>query len=126
MMPSSNVRQRFLQRLTEYNRHEVEVVGDENCQFRATAHQLGSSELHMDVREQLRENQASYEEVVTTDYIQYCDAMARDIEWGNHFTLQAASYMFGVVINVLCVVTSTNYMNLVQVRRQGEHGEDCR
>ncbi|VVA92743.1 unnamed protein product [Arabis nemorensis] len=54
----------------------------------------------------------------------YLENMSSDGYWGDHITLQAAANLFGVVINVLDVTTSTSTINLVEIRPQGEQNED--
>jgi len=69
---------------------------DGNCQFRALSVALyGHEDCHGAVRErvvqQLKLAPSDYAEFVHEPYSHYLERMARDGEWGDHVTLQAAS-----------------------------------
>jgi hypothetical protein len=86
-------RQRLDLRLDMYGLVERTIKGDGNCQFRALADQLYSTQrLHAFVRERvawrLRAFPGVYSAFVPGDYDAYCEAMARSGEWGDHVTLQ--------------------------------------
>ncbi|KAG1659377.1 hypothetical protein FOA52_007840 [Chlamydomonas sp. UWO 241] len=99
-------RSRLLVTLAAYDLTERVVKGDGACQFRALSDQLYGTETHHSaVRErivtQLRRNNQRYSGFVPSDFGSYCDAMAKESEWGDHVTLQAAADAFCLRIMVL-------------------------
>lgn len=98
-------RERLEHALDLYGASAIPVKGDGNCQFRALAQQLhGGEDPHRSVRarvlQQLKVNADHYAPFVHEPFARYLERMARDGEWGDHVTLQAASDTFGVQINV--------------------------
>jgi len=98
-------RQLLRRRLDGIGLRENEVDGDGNCQFRAIADQLyGLSDLYAEVRtdivEHLRSNSSRYSAFVPDSYDTYIENMGRDGTWGDHLTLQAASNVYGLEIQV--------------------------
>ena len=102
-----------------------QMTADGNCQFRALAHHLlGNQELHSVVRaavaRRLIDNRRQYasrqyflpDELV--DYSEYVEGMTISGEWGDRLTLQVASDIYNVSINV---VTSHGH-DVIQPRNQ--------
>ena len=85
---------------------ENEVGADGNCQFRAIADQLYDSpdrykEVRADIVEHLRSNVSLYSGFVhDIQYDAYIEDMRRDRTWGDHVTLQAASNVYGLEIQL--------------------------
>lgn len=82
------------------------VQADGNCQFRALSVQLYGDEAHHTslrdlVVKQLRERQDRYAGYMLGTYEEYLERMARDGEWGDNVTLQAASDLLQCEIHVL-------------------------
>eukprot|EP00250_Pteridium_aquilinum_P004496 c14696_g1_i1 orf=216-938(+) len=110
--------QRLLERLYEYGLEERKMSGDGNCQFRAISDQLyRTPEKHKYVRKhviyQLKARKDLYQEYVPMKYKDYIRKMAKQGEWGDHVTLQAAADCFGMKI---CLVTSfkdTRYIEIM-------------
>merc|ERR1712232_682580 len=82
------------------------VEADGNCQFRAlAAHLYGDEARHAELRalvvRQLQAKPQRYAPYVQGTYDEYTKRMARDTEWGDNVTLQAASDVLGREIHVL-------------------------
>lgn len=76
------------------------VQGDGNCQFRALSQQLnGTEDNHASLRarivEQLKKEPERYQDFVYEEYSDYVKRIARDGQWGDNVTLQAASDLLG-------------------------------
>lgn len=95
------------------------VQADGNCQFRALSAQLYGDEKHhsalrAQVVEQLRCKRERYEPYIHgVSYDDYLTRMARDAEWGDNVSLQAASDALGCPINVF---TDTPGSEIVELR----------
>ncbi|KAH8062579.1 thiol-dependent ubiquitin-specific protease [Aureococcus anophagefferens] len=86
----------------DFGLREHEVAGDGNCQFRALAHQLAADverrgEVRARVARQLALERERYEDFcvvdeasVDADFDGFVRRMAKDAEWGDNVTLQAA------------------------------------
>mmetsp|Transcript_22342 Transcript_22342/g.61927 ORF Transcript_22342/g.61927 Transcript_22342/m.61927 type:complete len:201 (-) Transcript_22342:376-978(-) len=99
-------RRRLSHVLDLYQAKRRSVAGDGNCQFRALSLQLHDSEdCHRAVRqcvvEQLKTRPDLYAPFVEGAYDRYIARMARNTEWGDHITLQAACDALGCEIHVL-------------------------
>ena len=101
-----------------------QMTGDGNCQFRALAHHLlGNQELHSVVRAEvvarLIDNRPQYENpefwalwvlpAELDNYNEYVEGMTGDGEWGDDITLQVASDIYNVSINVVTPYTSMSH-----------------
>jgi hypothetical protein len=99
-------RQLLRRRLDGLGLRENEVGADGNCQFRAIADQLYDSpdrykEVRADIVEHLRSNESLYSGFVhDIQYDAYIEDMGRDRTWGDHVTLQAASNVYGLEIQL--------------------------
>ena len=105
------------QRLRAYGLQEKTIKGDGNCQFRSLADQLfGSPERHSEVRRmviaQLVRSAEDYEVFVPDDYPDYVRKMARDGEWGDHLTLQAAADVYG---RRICILSTYEKNFLIEI-----------
>lgn len=114
-------------RIKLYGMREVVVKGDGNCQFRALAEQLyGDQSMHGTVRkvvaQQLRLFGELYREHVPGQYEEYCSAMARDGEWGDHVTLKAAADVYHTRIVVL---TSYESACFTEIEPRQQRGDQC-
>ena len=117
-------RKRLRDRLKDFGLREHEVAGDGNCQFRALAHQLAADvERHGEVRarvaRQLALERERYEDFcvideasVDADFDGFVRRMAKDAEWGDNVTLQAAADAYGVYV---CLVTSYEQRGILRV-----------
>ena len=117
-------RRRLRDRLKDFGLREHEVAGDGNCQFRALAHQLAADvERHGEVRarvaRQLALERERYEDFcvideasVDADFDGFVRRMAKDAEWGDNVTLQAAADAYGVYV---CLVTSYESRGILRV-----------
>ena len=117
-------RKRLRDRLKDFGLREHEVAGDGNCQFRALAHQLAADvERHGEVRarvaRQLALERERYEDFcvideasVDADFDGFVRRMAKDAEWGDNVTLQAAADAYGVYV---CLVTSYESRGILRV-----------
>ena len=56
---------------------------------------------------QLLENSKQYEKFILADYHYYCSNMGNLTVWGDNVTLQAASDVFGVRINLITSIKET-------------------
>ncbi|CAI5504121.1 unnamed protein product [Closterium sp. Naga37s-1] len=88
--------QTLTERLAVYGLRELPMVGDGNCQFRALADQLfRNANRHAAVRQavvqQMRAHSERYSPYVPDSFSRYLRHMARNGEWGDHITLQAAA-----------------------------------
>ncbi|CAI5511250.1 unnamed protein product, partial [Closterium sp. Naga37s-1] len=88
--------QTLTERLAVYGLRELPMVGDGNCQFRALADQLfRNANRHAAVRQavvqQMRAHSERYSPYVPDSFPRYLRHMARNGEWGDHITLQAAA-----------------------------------
>nr|GMC98825.1 probable receptor-like protein kinase At5g47070 isoform X2 [Ipomoea batatas] len=97
---------------------EREVEGDGNCQFRALSDQFYQTpEYHRDIRKrvvnQLKNNPEMYKEYIAMDYDAYLEMMARDGEWGDHVTLQAAADLYGVKILIITSFKDSWYIEII-------------
>ncbi|XP_002966964.2 uncharacterized protein LOC9631842 [Selaginella moellendorffii] len=100
--------QRLLERLQVYGLTEHKIPGDGNCQFRALSDQFyRTPDHHMFVRKevikQLKQDPEPYEGYVPMKFSDYLKKMAKNGEWGDHVTLQAAADVYGMKI---CLITS--------------------
>uniref|UniRef100_A0A803MMM9 ubiquitinyl hydrolase 1 n=1 Tax=Chenopodium quinoa TaxID=63459 RepID=A0A803MMM9_CHEQI len=105
-------------RLQVYGLFEVKVSGDGNCQFRALSEQMFKSpDYHKLVRKevvkQLKEHRSLYENYVPMKYKHYYKKMAKNGEWGDHITLQAAADKFAVKICLLTSFRDTCFIEIV-------------
>ena len=87
-------------RLKHYGLREKKVRGDGNCQFRALSDQLfGTPDRYVEVRRmaigQLKQSPDDYSPYVPEAFDAYVSTMAKDGEWGDHVTLQAAADVYG-------------------------------
>ncbi|KAK9678041.1 hypothetical protein RND81_11G184200 [Saponaria officinalis] len=110
--------ERLLQRLQVYGLFEVRVSGDGNCQFRALSDQMFKlPDYHKFVRKevvkQLKENKSLYEGYVPMKYKRYYKKMAKNGEWGDHVTLQAAADRFAAKICLLTSFRDTCFIEIV-------------
>ncbi|XP_024381135.1 OVARIAN TUMOR DOMAIN-containing deubiquitinating enzyme 9 [Physcomitrium patens] len=110
--------QRLLDRLVLYGLTEQKIKGDGNCQFRALSDQLyRNPELHKYVRKlvvkQLKANPEVYSNYVPMKYSDYLKKMAKNSEWGDHVTLQAASDHFGVKISLITSFRDTCFIEII-------------
>ena len=81
------------------------VEGDGNCQFRAMAKQLYGDEAHhaalrAQVVEELRRDRSTFECFIYEPYDEYLTRLAKNGEWGDNVTLQAACNVLGCEILV--------------------------
>lgn len=109
--------ERLTERLKLYELVEHKVQGDGNCQFRALSDQLYQSPDHHEfVREQiinqLKTNRDAYDGYVPMAYDDYLEKVARNGEWGDHVTLQAAADKYGVKIFVMTSFKDTCYIEI--------------
>jgi len=93
------------------------VAADGNCQFRALSVQLYGDEsqhaaLRQRVVQQLRERRDRYDGYMLGSYEEYLERMARDSEWGDNVTLQAASDILNCEIHVLTDNPGSDLLNL--------------
>jgi hypothetical protein len=101
----------------------ISVRGDGNCQFRAISLALlGDEEKHSSVRaavvEDMRKHPLPLESrramgaanVVTQAWTLYCDAMARNGEWGDQISLCVASRLFNVAFVLYNTDTHSQYL----------------
>lgn len=100
------------------------VKADGNCQFRALSVQLhGDEDHHVALRQrvvkQLQEKRERYEGYMPGTYEEYLERMAKDAEWGDNVTLQAASDLLKREIHVL-----TDRSELLEVQPEGGVGKD--
>ncbi|CAI5984834.1 unnamed protein product [Closterium sp. NIES-64] len=98
--------QTLTERLAVYGLRELPMVGDGNCQFRALADQLfRNANRHAAVRQavvqQMRAHSECYSPYVPDSFSRYLRHMARNGEWGDHITLQAAADKYGAKINLI-------------------------
>ncbi|CAI5945338.1 unnamed protein product, partial [Closterium sp. NIES-65] len=98
--------QTLTERLAVYGLRELPMVGDGNCQFRALADQLfRNANRHAAVRQavvqQMRAHSERYSPYVPDSFSRYLRHMARNGEWGDHITLQAAADKYGAKINLI-------------------------
>ncbi|CAN6273943.1 unnamed protein product [Urochloa humidicola] len=109
--------ERLTERLKLYELTEHKVKGDGNCQFRALSDQLYQTPDHHEfVREQiigqLKTNRDAYDGYVPMAYDDYLEKVARNGEWGDHVTLQAAADKYGVKIFVMTSFKDTCYIEI--------------
>ncbi|KAF8691755.1 hypothetical protein HU200_040148 [Digitaria exilis] len=109
--------ERLTERLKLYELVEHKVKGDGNCQFRALSDQLYQTPDHHEfVREQiisqLKANRDAYDGYVPMAYDEYLEKVARNGEWGDHVTLQAAADKYGVKIFVMTSFKDTCYIEI--------------
>uniref|UniRef100_K3YUZ8 ubiquitinyl hydrolase 1 n=1 Tax=Setaria italica TaxID=4555 RepID=K3YUZ8_SETIT len=109
--------ERLTERLKLYELIEHKVKGDGNCQFRALSDQLYQTPDHHEfVREQiinqLKTNRDAYDGYVPMAYDDYLEKVARNGEWGDHVTLQAAADKYGVKIFVMTSFKDTCYIEI--------------
>ncbi|PAN08982.1 hypothetical protein PAHAL_1G449700 [Panicum hallii] len=109
--------ERLTERLKLYELVEHKVKGDGNCQFRALSDQLYQTPDHHEfVREQiisqLKTNRDAYDGYVPMAYDDYLEKVARNGEWGDHVTLQAAADKYGVKIFVMTSFKDTCYIEI--------------
>ena len=107
-------------RLKHYGLREKKVRGDGNCQFRSLSDQLfGTMERHEEVRKmaigQLKSKSDLYKPYVPEDYEEYVSTMAKDGEWGDHITLQAAADVYG---RRICVLSSYKTSFIIDIKPQ--------
>jgi hypothetical protein len=115
-------RKRLLERLRFYGLKEKVVEGDGNCQFRALADQLWRNEkTHREVRRLVvarlthhRDQYAPF--ALCDDYDAYLDRMAKDGEWGDHLTLQAAADVFDA--EIVLVTSFPDDRSIIAIRPQ--------
>ncbi|KAG0453140.1 hypothetical protein HPP92_025494 [Vanilla planifolia] len=110
--------QRLLDRLQLYELVELKVQGDGNCQFRALSDQFyRTPEHHEFVRQQVISQLKSYPEIyegyVPMAYNDYLKKLAKNGEWGDHVTLQAAADSYGVKIFVITSFKDTCYIEIL-------------
>ncbi|KAG0566913.1 hypothetical protein KC19_7G097000 [Ceratodon purpureus] len=115
--------QRLLDRLSLYGLTERRIAGDGNCQFRALSDQLyRTPEHHMFVRDrivsQLTKSGDSYSGYVPKTYDEYLKSMAKDGEWGDHVTLQAAADYYGVKISLITSFKDTCFVEIMPSARK--------
>ena len=88
---------------------ETKVPSDGNCQFRSIAwYVFGTDDKFSVVRERIinhmTEHPPLYSDFIeggVTEYNKYLQKMSRDMEWGDHLTLQAASDLFGFRVQIV-------------------------
>eukprot|EP00667_Euglena_gracilis_P019074 EG_transcript_20378 len=121
-------RQRLLQRLAFHGLKERAVEGDGNCQFRALADQLWRrQDSHREVRRlvaaRLRFHPEQYAPfVISEDYDAYVARMAKEGEWGDHVTLQAAADVFGV--EIVLVTSFADERSIISIKPLDWEGKD--
>ena len=84
----------------------ADVRGDENCFFRAIAHQLCYNEFH---HEQIRqsavkeviENPERYRNFVTEGLDKYVSSLSTNREWANNTAIQATAKALGISIEII-------------------------
>lgn len=92
----AEARKRLMQAAELHQMMISKCQADGNCQFRALSVALfGSEDRHGTLRakvvQQMRASPQDYAQFVDEPYTNYLDRMARDGEWGDNVTLQAAS-----------------------------------
>lgn len=110
--------ERLTERLRLYELVENKVKGDGNCQFRALSDQLYQSPDHHEfvrsqIINQLKTNRDAYDGYVPMAYDDYLEKVARNGEWGDHVTLQAAADKYGVKIFVMTSFKDTCYIEIL-------------
>ncbi|KAG0583118.1 hypothetical protein KC19_3G111300 [Ceratodon purpureus] len=120
-------KERLSDRISYYGLAERQMDGDGNCQFRALSDQLyRTPDHHMSVRaqvvSQLAEAPDSYSSHVPMDYNQYLENMARDGEWGDHVTLQAAADFFGMKISLITSFKDSCFIEIIPVQQKSQRG----
>jgi len=124
---SSDAKQRLADRLSKCGLSENIMEGDGNCQFRALSDQLFETpDKHMFVRRrvvwQLTTHQNRYSEYVPMEYSQYLENMARDGEWGDHVSLQAAADLFGTKITLITSFKDTCKIEIIPAQQKFDRG----
>lgn len=109
-------------RLKHYGLREKKVRGDGNCQFRALSDQLfGTPDRYVEVRRmaigQLKQSPDDYSPYVPEAFDAYVSTMAKDGEWGDHVTLQAAADVYG---RRICVLSSYKESFIIDIQPQKE------
>jgi hypothetical protein len=117
--------QRLLDRLDLYGLTEQKIKGDGNCQFRALSDQLyRTPEHHKFVRKsvvtQLKTTPDAYSNYVPMKYIDYLKNMAKNGEWGDHVTLQAAADYYGVKISLITSFKDTCFIEIVPTEQKSK------
>lgn len=102
----ASARERLMCAASLHRAQVIPVQADGNCQFRALSFALyGTEDSHGELRvkvvEQLKTMENEYAQFVHEAYGDYLQRMARDGEWGDNVTLQAASDAMGCRIQVL-------------------------
>lgn len=115
--------QRLAERLYLNGLTEQKIEGDGNCQFRALSDQLyRTPEHHKFVRKVVVKQLKTYPEVyanyVPMKYPEYLKNMAKNGEWGDHVTLQAASDHFGVRISLITSLRETCFIEIVPAEQK--------
>eukprot|EP01060_Flectonema_neradi_P005576 TRINITY_DN13713_c0_g1_i1.p1 TRINITY_DN13713_c0_g1~~TRINITY_DN13713_c0_g1_i1.p1 ORF type:complete len:269 (+),score=38.26 TRINITY_DN13713_c0_g1_i1:40-846(+) len=88
---------------------ETKVSSDGNCQFRSIAwYVFGTDDKFGVIRERvikhMEEHPTLYSDFIEggiKGYQKYLEKMSRDMEWGDHLTLQASSDLFGFKIQIV-------------------------
>ena len=93
-------------KLRERNLKLVDVRGDENCFFRAIAHQLyGDESKHHKVREEAAQevikNSNRYRNFVAGSFDKYVSNISTDREWADNAAIQATSKAFRISTEIL-------------------------
>jgi hypothetical protein len=94
-------------------------------QFRALSDQLyRTPEHHKFVRKsvvtQLKTTPDAYSNYVPMKYIDYLKNMAKNGEWGDHVTLQAAADYYGVKISLITSFKDTCFIEIVPTEQKSK------
>ena len=99
--------QRLKDRLSSIGAKSVKINNDGNCLFRALAHQLCRDEelfplIRRMIVDYMEDNAAEYKAYIgTEEFADYIEKMRLDKTWGDEYTLQAASRLFGTCLHVI-------------------------
>lgn len=115
---------RLLERINFAGMKQKSVIpGDGNCQFHSLSDQIFDNiqqthwirnRIVLWLREHgnwiLPENGARLQDFVADDWDTYCNSMSKNGTWGDHLTLIAATYVFGVRIVLFSSIDDNNYV----------------
>lgn len=104
-MNKSAARKRLQEVISQHGARVTPVEEDGNCQFRALSMTLyGTQQHHREIRakvvERMRARRHLYAHFVHEPYSDYLERIAKDGEWGDSVTLQAASDIFDRKVQV--------------------------